>query len=120
MITVKLAIFGALLGTGLFVGGFVYHDVRFSEFREAEAVRVSPNGYVMFESSYQEEYAYAIGMAGAVILTLSVKHILDSRKQSTTSKYDQAYSKFRKGGYNQESHLALGPNTSLSRHQHVI
>ncbi len=89
----QLSILGALLGTGLFVGGFVYHDVQFYEFRKADAVRVSPNGYVMFESSNQEENAYAIGMAGAAVLTLSLKHIWDSRKNKSSH---QAYSKFRK------------------------
>lgn len=95
----KTAIAGAILGTGLFIVGFIYHDVRFDEFRETESIRIgrtdAGHTAVMYESSYQEEYAYVIGLTGAAILGASVKHLWDNRKDNKPSKTDQAYSKFR-------------------------
>lgn len=79
----KLSIFGALLGTGLFIGGFVRHDLNYTggpDYRvtyiNGDRYRVRPGSVV---SSNEENHAFLMATAGAAILTVSVKHLWRQR-----------------------------------------
>ena len=85
----KLSIFGILLGTGMFWGGFVHHDVD-------EKIYIHQwerlDWYV--DSNNGENKAYLLGMAGAMITAISVKSILD-RDRDTPPKAHKPVKKFR-------------------------
>ena len=79
----KLALLGALLGCGMFIGGFARHDVNYTGgpgYRLVEAngnrYKVPPGGL----SAADENHAFLMATAGAVILTVSLKHLWNQRR----------------------------------------
>jgi hypothetical protein len=87
----KLSIFGFLIGTGLFGGGFVHHDTNY----EVQTLHSAPDTWShQYDLSTKENKAYVIGTVGAAIMTLSVQHLLAQRKAEEPGQ-DKAIGKFR-------------------------
>lgn len=79
----KLAISGALLGSGLFVGGFARHDINYTGgpdfhtvYSGADQYRVPIGG---LWAGDDENHAFLVATAGAAILTVSLKHLWKQR-----------------------------------------
>lgn len=109
------SILGMLVGSGLFFGGFHFHDVNYRPggewYHDSElggwvsgSITDGNTGkrYVVnlphFNSPdrKKELIGYAMGTAGAAILALSVKHAWDKREKMRTDGTDQALERFRR------------------------
>lgn len=95
----KLAVLGALIGSGFFIGGFARHDINhnsgdspFDIMWTATNEQYTVPGF--FYTDSPEHRGYELGMFGAAVLTISVKHIWDRRKGKTEVK--KHYGKIRK------------------------
>lgn len=92
----KLSILGALVGTGLFVGGFVYHDQDYRGIPNVDrglVTTITDNGtYIGRDTDSKENGAYIIGMVGAAVLTASLKQAWN---QLQVKKPTDPYGKFR-------------------------
>lgn len=109
------AILGMLVGSGLFFGGFHFHDVNYRPggewYHDSElngwvsgSITDGNTGkrYVVNLPHYnnpdrkKELIGYAMGTAGAAILALSVKHAWDKREKKQADGTDQALERFRR------------------------
>ena len=84
----KTGILGVLIGSALFVGGFIHHD-------KGQTVYLAswdPNPYIYADPTDVESMGFAVGMAGTMIMTASVKHLWNQRKPKTKR---QPVDKFR-------------------------
>ena len=92
----KTAILGALIGTGLFIGGFVYHDQDYRGNPDTDlglTYAITNDGtFVGYDTDSKENGAYVVGMVGAAILTASLKHAWN---QHSDKKSTNPYGKFR-------------------------
>lgn len=77
----KTGILGFLIGTGLFVNGFIHHD-----YDEDIYIHRWQRLHWYADDNNQENKAYLIGMAGAVIATVSIRHLLDRNKPQSSKK----------------------------------
>lgn len=74
-------IVGFLIGTGLFIVGFVHHD-KDEDFFVHRGERL----HWYADRNDRENVAYIIGMAGAAIATVSIKHLLNRDKPKKIKK----------------------------------
>ena len=92
------SVIGILVGTGLFVGGFVFHDINYKEGGSAYHLYDGHSRRYIIGSpvnSGREDLAYVAGTVGAVCLAISVKRAWNQRKAKSPTKSDRAYGKFR-------------------------
>ena len=87
----KLAIFGVLLGGGLFVGGFVNHDIDYTGGPQYRTMSLSPNEEIWVHPDFhigdKEGKAFLVATAGSMILTASIKHLWTLRKGKPRKPY---------------------------------
>lgn len=93
----KLAIFGALLGSGLFIGGFIRHDINYTGGPNFITVGSGPyehrvpHGTGGIMAGDNENHAFLVATAGAAILTISLKQLWNHHK----GKPEKPYGKFQ-------------------------
>ncbi len=82
-----LAIFGVLLGSGLFVGGFINHDVNYTGGPDYRIIDIDGDRYRVTPGSNGENRAFLVATAGAAILTVSLKHLWKQRRGAPKRPY---------------------------------
>lgn len=76
----KTGIFGLLIGAGLFANGLIHHD-------QDEKIYIHKRERIHWfvDNRTSENQAYVLGMTGAIIATISMKHLLE-RNEPQSSK----------------------------------
>lgn len=95
----RIEILGILIGSGLFIGGALEHDTRFNGDHNSYYKRYSGtfgdrnrDWYTLVATGDREAIAYWTAMAGATILTISLKHLWNQKNPKVAK---QPYKRFR-------------------------